>query len=163
MRPADFGNLMQRFFRTAVGVFTWADAIVDKMVGDEVIAIFAPSITGPDYRRRAAMTGLKLLHATGHSEPGVPWLSIGVGVHAGTAFVGSIGIENGNYQFAALGETMNVGARLVAAAAAGEMVMSEAIWNDVCREIKGERRDLRLKGYDKTFESYVASVDSGAK
>ena len=39
--------------------------------------------------------------------------------------MGSIGVEGGNYQFAALGEPMNFGARLVGAAKAGELVMSK--------------------------------------
>ena len=89
------------------------------MAGDEVIGIYVPGLTGPDYRQRAVEAGLDLLRATGHGEPAGPWLSIGVGVHSGIAFVGSIGVEGGNYQFAALGDTMNFGARLVAAAKGG--------------------------------------------
>jgi adenylate cyclase len=42
MRPAEFAALMQRFFQTAIKVFTSSDAIVDKMVGDEVIGIYVP-------------------------------------------------------------------------------------------------------------------------
>ncbi len=128
MRPAEFAALMQRFFETAIKVFTWTDAIVDKMVGDEVIAIYVPDLTGPDYRQRAVEAGLKLLRATGHADAAGPWLSIGVGVHSGETFMGSIGVEGGNYQFAALGDAMNFGARLVAAAKGGEMIMSEVVW-----------------------------------
>ena len=60
---------MQRFFQTAIKVFTWTDAIVDKMVGDEVIGIYVPCLTGPDYRKSAVEAGLKLLRATGHADP----------------------------------------------------------------------------------------------
>ena len=101
MGPTEFAALMQRFFQTAIKVFTWTDAIVDKMVGDEVIGIYVPCLTGPDYRQRAVEAGLKLLRATGHADPAGPWLSIGVGVHSGETFMGSIGVEGGNYQFAA--------------------------------------------------------------
>src|SRR5882724_4028045 len=72
MRPAEFAALMQRFFQTAIKVFTWTDAIVDKMVGDEVIGIYVPCLTGPDYRQRAVAAGLKLLRATGHADPRRP-------------------------------------------------------------------------------------------
>ena len=51
MGPTEFAALMQRFFQTAIKVFTWTDAIVDKMVGDEVIGIYVPCLTGPDYQR----------------------------------------------------------------------------------------------------------------
>jgi adenylate cyclase len=126
------------------------------MVGDEVIGIYAPFLTSPDYRKRAASAGLKLLRATGHGDPDGPWLSIGVGVHAGVAFMGSIGVEGGNYQFAALGDAMNFGARLVSAAKGGEMIMSEVVWKEVSGEIPAQQRDVELKGYEEPVKVYVA-------
>jgi adenylate cyclase len=158
MRPVEFAALMQRFFQTAIKVFTWTDAIVDKMVGDEVIGIYVPCLTGPDYRQRAVAAGLKLLRATGHADPAGPWLSIGVGVHSGETFMGSIGVEGGNYQFAALGDTMNLGARLVGAANGGELIMSATVWNDVSGEISAEPRSLELKGYAERVTAYVARI-----
>jgi adenylate cyclase len=158
MRPAEFAALMQRFFQTAIKVFTWTDAIVDKMVGDEVIGIYVPCLTGPDYRQRAVAAGLKLLRATGHADPAGPWLSIGVGVHSGETFMGSIGVEGGNYQFAALGDTMNLGARLVGAANGGELIMSATVWNDVSGDISAEPRSLELKGYAERVTAYVARI-----
>jgi adenylate cyclase len=154
--PAEFAALMQRFFDAAVAVFAWTDGIVDKMVGDEVIALYVPSIAGPDYRRLAVAAGLRLLRATGNAGEANRWLPIGVGVHAGTAFIGSIGSESGNYQFAALGDAMNYGARLVAAAREGELVMSEAVWRAVSGEVPAEARQYDLKGYAEPQTAYVA-------
>jgi adenylate cyclase len=156
MRPAEFAALMQRFFRIATTVFTKSDAMVDKMVGDEVIGIYLPGLTGSDYRQRVVAAGLELLRATGHNDPAGPWLSIGVGVHAGKTFVGSIGVEGGNYQFSALGDPMNFCARLVAAAKGGEMITSEAVWKDVSDNISAEPRSLELKGYSEPVKAYVA-------
>ncbi|WP_172842040.1 adenylate/guanylate cyclase domain-containing protein [Bradyrhizobium lablabi] len=158
MRPAEFAALIQRFFKTATEIFTWTDAIIDKMVGDEVIGIFVPGLIGPDYRRRAVAAGLKLLRATGHADPAGPWLSIGVGVHAGETFLGSIGAEGGAYQFAVLGDTMNFGARLVAAAKGGEMVLSEAVWKDVSGEVAAQPRSLELKGYAGPVRTYATQL-----
>ncbi len=128
------------------------------MVGDEVIGIYVPSLTGSDYRQRAVAAGLKLLRATGHVDPAGPWLSIGVGVHSGVAFVGSIGDEGGAYEFAALGDTMNFGARLVSAAKAGELMMSEAMWQAVSGEVSAEPRTLELKGYSEPVRAYAVRV-----
>jgi class 3 adenylate cyclase len=55
--------------------------------------------------------------------------------------------SGGNYQFAVLGDAMNFGARLVAAAKAGELIMSEQVWNTVASEIPANPRTLALKGY----------------
>ncbi len=156
--PADFAVLMQRFFQTAMAVFIRSDAVVDKMVGDEVIGIYLPDLTGSNYRERAVAAGLELLRATGHADSDGPWLSIGVGVHAGKTFVGSIGVEGGNYQFAALGDAMNFCARLVGAAEGGELVMSEAVWKDVSGDYAAKPRRLELKGYTEPLQAYVTRL-----
>lgn len=161
MRPGEFAALMQRFFITATKVLTGNNAVIDKMVGDEVIGIFMAGMVGSSYKRDAVRAGLGLLRATGHGDPSGPWLPIGVGVHSGEAFVGSIG-DGSNYEFAALGETMNTGARLVAAAGAGELVISDAVWPDVADEVKAERRELTLKGIEGKTTAYVVRVGSGS-
>jgi len=158
MGPTEFAALMQRFFRVATEVFAETDAVVDKMVGDEVIGIFLPGFSGNDYRRHAVKAGLALLRATGHDDPAGPWLSIGVGVHAGKTFVGSIGVEDGNYQFAALGDPMNFCARLVATAKGGEMVISSAVRDEAPAGLAAEQRSLLLKGYADPIDAYVARL-----
>lgn len=159
--PTAFAAMMQRFFRVATKAFISSDAIVDKMVGDEMIALFVPGLTGSDFRERAVAAGLDLLRATGHADPVGPWLSIGVGVHCGETFMGSIGVEGGNYQFSALGDPMNFAARLVGVAKAGEMLMSEAIWKVVSREIAAEPRTLELKGYAMPQRAFAARLPTG--
>ena len=72
--------------------------------------------------------------------------------------MGSVGVEGGNYQFAALGAAMNFGARLVGAAKGGEMIMSEAVWQDVSEEILGESRSLELKGHAERVQAFVTRV-----
>jgi adenylate cyclase len=158
MGPAEFAALMQRFFQVAMEVFIKTDAVVDKMVGDEVIGLYLPGFTGSDYRQRVVAAGLELLHATGHADPAGPWLPIGVGVHSGKTFVGSIGVEDGNYQLAALGDPMNFCARLVASAKGGEMIMGEAVWKDVSAKITAEPCNLQLKGYAEPVTAYRARV-----
>ena len=122
---------------------------------------YLPGLAGPNYRNRALNAGLELLRATGHGDPQGPWLPIGVGVHAGKAFVGSIGIEGGNYQFTALGDAMNFGARLVAAAGRGEMVVSQAVLQGAPENLITEPRSLALKGYAEPVEAHVVRLSAG--
>jgi adenylate cyclase len=157
MEPAEFAALMQRFFIVATKVLTRNNAVIDKMVGDEVIGIFMAGMIGPSYRHDAVRAGRDLLRATGHADATGPWLPIGVGVHSGVAFVGSIG-DGSNYEFAALGETMNTGARLVAAAGTGELVISDTVWPGVAAEIDARPRLLTLKGIEAPMNAHVARV-----
>lgn len=127
--PAAFAALMDRFYRVATEVLLAHGALIDKLVGDEIVALFVRGLSGPAYRRLAATAGEALLRAVDPSERG-PWLAIGVGVHAGTAFVGNVG-SGGVADFTALGDTVNVAARLQATAAAGELVLSADAYRSV--------------------------------
>ena len=161
MAPAEFSRVMGRFYTAATRILTAGDAIVDKLVGDEVIGMYVPGLSGPDYARRAVNAARELLEATGHGDRGGPWAPVGVGVHAGRAFVGSIGAEDGVTDFTALGDTMNVAARLVAAAGAGEAVISEAAAGAAGLDLAGgERRRLTLKGRLQPVDVYVLRAAS---
>jgi len=163
MRPAEFGAMMQRFYSVATGALTERDAAIDKMVGDEVIGIFLRGLIGDDYRKKAVRAGLDLLRATGHADATGPWLPLGIGVHSGITFVGSVSTESGAYEFAALGETMNLGARLVSSAGTGELVISDAVWPDVAAELDAEERTLNLKGINGPVRAHVARLDYANK
>ena len=143
-----FAALMNRFYRAATDVLVAHDAIIDKMVGDEVMALFIPGFCGPEYRRAAAQAGEALVRAMGYGGAGEPWLPLGVGVHAGIAFVGNVG-GGGITDFTALGDTVNSAARLQGEAKGGEVVLSEAAYQAVAANYPDlERRELTLRGRD---------------
>ena len=69
--PQAFAATLNRFYHAATEALTQHDAIVDKLIGDEVMALFIPGVCGPEYRRHAAEAALALLHAVGYGEPAV--------------------------------------------------------------------------------------------
>src|SRR5919199_2180281 len=147
IRPAEFMQLMNRFYVAATDVLVPADALIDKFVGDEVVALFVPGFAGPDHARRAIRAAEELLRATGHADPGGPWLPVGAGVHTGVAFVGAVGSAGSVTDITALGDAVNSAARLASAAAAGEVLVSESSAEAARLTGDGlERRDLALKG-----------------
>ena len=128
------------------------------MVGDEVIGIYFLVLTARNIARRAVGAGTNAHARHGHADPAGPGSrSASVCILARRLWV-SIGVEGGNYQFAALGDTMNFGARLVGAAKGGELIMSATVWNDVSGEISAEPRRLELKGYAEPVTAYVARI-----
>jgi adenylate cyclase len=149
MSPSDFRAKVQRFYSTAADVLFRHEAILDKFVGDEVMALFIPALTGERHAARALDTGRDLLRATGHSDPGGPWVPVGVGVATGIAFVGSVADPPAT-TFTALGDVVNVAARLASAAGEGELLVTleaaEAAPLGAEQVATLERRDLDLKG-----------------
>lgn len=144
MGAGPFRRLMDRFYHVATDVLVAHDAIVDKFVGDEVVALFIPALTGADHAGRAVTTARDLLAATGHRDRGGPWAPLGIGVHSGPAYVGSIG--GTVTDFTALGDTVNVTARLASAAAAGEILVSDDAATMARLDASLETRHLTLRG-----------------
>jgi adenylate cyclase len=85
---------------------------------------------------------------TGHGDPGGPWVPVGVGIHTGTAWVGSIvGASGAAADFTALGDNVNIAARLASKAGQGEVIISENTYNAAQIRTEGlEKRELELKG-----------------
>jgi adenylate cyclase len=148
MNDAEFSRLMNRFYEATINVLVQADAFIDKLVGDEVTALFIPGFAGQEHARKAVETGQALLRVTGYEDPDGPWVPIGVGIHTGTAWVGSIvGASGAASDFTALGDNVNIAARLASKAGAGEVLASEATCDAALLETRGlERRELELKG-----------------
>ena len=67
-------------------------------------------------------------------------------MHTGRAFVGTVGRPGGLTELTALGEDVNVAARLASVAGPGELVCSEAAYAASGLTHPGERREVTLKG-----------------
>jgi adenylate cyclase len=137
--------LIDRFYATASAVVFDHEGAVDKFVGDELVAFFFPLMAGEDHARKAVDCALALLRATGHAEPGGPWLPVGAGVHTGLAWVGAVG-DASHTEITALGDAVNVTARLASLAAAGEVLVSDASAAAARLDPSLERSSLALKG-----------------
>ena len=148
MNTLEFSRLMNRFYEATIDVLVQADAFIDKLVGDEVTALFIPGYAGPEHARKAVEAGQALLRVTGHRSPGGPWVPVGVGIHTGKAWVGSIaGASGAAADFTALGDNVNIAARLASQAGQGEVLFSEATYNAAHLRTEGlEKRKLELKG-----------------
>src|ERR1700686_752393 len=101
---ADFAALLNRFYIVATRTLVRPDAVIDKLIGDEVMAFFVRGISGLEYRRRAVQAGFDLLRAVGYGADEGPWLQLGAAVNAGVAYVGNFG--EAVVDFTALGDTV---------------------------------------------------------
>lgn len=147
MRPTEFSQLMNRFYEVAMAVVIKADGAIDKLIGDEVMALFIPGWAGKNHARRAVDVGQDLLRVTGYNDAAGPWIPIGIGVHTGVAWVGAIAGAGGASDFTALGDNVNIAARLASKAASGEVLISETACFAANVDTNNlEKRELELKG-----------------
>ena len=159
---AEFGGLMNRFYKVATDVLIGTDAIIDKFVGDEVIGLYLPLFTGPEHARPAVLAARELFLATGHADQEGPWLPIGIGVHTGLVYVGTVsGGEGTVSDITALGDNVNITARLASMAAPGEALISEASYKAGGAPFEDlKRRELDVRGRSEPVSVRVLRVSA---
>jgi adenylate cyclase len=126
---SDYAGLLNRFYGVATEVLLRHDGLIDKLIGDEAMGLFLPGVAGPDYRRKAVTAGLEILRGVGYGPSAMPWLTVGVAVNAGLAYVGNVGTEV--VDFTALGDPVNVAAALQESARSGELVVAADVHDDI--------------------------------
>ena len=148
-----FSRLINRFYLVATDALIHTDALVDRLVGDEAVGLYVPVFAGAEHAQRAVEGARRLLELTGHRDPRGPWVPVGIGVHTGPAFVGVVGGDDGSpTDFTALGDNVNITARLASSAAAGEILISDAACTAASLDPGGfEGRQLTLKGKSEPF------------
>jgi adenylate cyclase len=145
--PVEFHEVIQRFYRAASDVLIERNAMINRLMGDQVIGLFVPRFAGADHPRVSIGAALELLRVTGHQDQGGPWIPVGVGVHTGVAYVGAVGAGQGVGEIAVLGNEANLTARLSSSAAGGEVLVSEACARAAGIEgVGGEKKQIQLKG-----------------
>jgi adenylate cyclase len=145
MAPNDVADLLNRFYGAAAAILG-RSAIIDKLVGDEVMALYLPALLDEAWEGELLRDASELLASVGFGSSAEPWLRIGIGLDIGRAFVGNVG--SGDVKdFTALGDVVNTAARLQASAEAGQIVMSERLFARLPdRDIECTSQRLALSG-----------------
>ncbi len=155
-------HLLNRFFSRMVDIIQAHEGIIVDFLGDEILAFFDP-LEGPltlavqqAYQcaldMQAAMTGVNA-----QARPlGLPALEMGIGLHAGEVVVGNIGSET-RTKYGIVGSAVNLTHRIQAEARGGEVVMSEAAWQQLPGKPSCARTFLaHLKGVQEPVNLCVA-------
>jgi len=142
MSPTEFSQVISRFYAAATKVVLEADGLMEKLAGDEVAAFWGAGFAGPNYVERTIHVAQKLLHIM--KQQNIP---VGIGVHFGIAYFGSIGTAEGLTEISAKGEEVNTAARLASKAGVGEIIVSEQALKKAGMDgSELEPRSLELKG-----------------
>jgi adenylate cyclase len=142
MTPTEFRDLINRFYAAATRIIVDEDGLVEKLAGDSVAAFWGAGFAGPDYVRRTIDVAQKLLQAMEREK-----IPVGIGVHSGIAFFGAMGTAGGLTEISAIGDEVNLSARLASQAAAGEIIASEQALHAAGMDNSAlEARTLELKG-----------------
>jgi adenylate cyclase len=141
--PEEVSRTLRRFYGCAEASL-FPEAIIDKLIGDEVMALYLqPILAGEDVPDLMVRHARRLLEAVGYGSADGPFVEVGVGIDFGEAFVGNIG-QRDVYDFTAIGDVVNTAARLQGEAGGGQIVVAERAGSSA----EGERIVVELKGKD---------------
>lgn len=156
MSTSEYSALIRRFYSEATKPLYAHYAFIEKFIGDGMTAFFVPAFAGPNHAKSAIEAGKGILRAMGNGRGKDAWLPVGLGVHTGNAYIGSMKMEGGRTDIAILGDTVNTAARLCSQAQAGEMLVSgdAAIASGLLFDGR-EQRTLTLKGKEKPVDAWV--------
>ncbi len=157
---AAIADLLRRFYGCAERVL-FPEAIIDKVVGDEVMALYLPDVQRRLQREHVPELmvehALALLQAVGYGSDAGPFTEVGIGLDIGDAYVGNIG-ERDVFDFTAVGDVVNTASRLQGEAGGGEILLSERVAAGLPRP-PGTPRELRLKGKQRPERCYRISAE----
>jgi class 3 adenylate cyclase len=117
--PEEVVRQLNAYFEVMVAVIHAHGGVVDKYVGDAIMAVFGAPKGRPDDARRAVKAALAMehalrLHNARRHMDGLPGLRIGVGVHHGDVVAGNIGTTR-HAQYTVIGDVVNLASRLESA------------------------------------------------
>jgi len=158
--PEEASLLLRRFYRCAEDVL-FPDAVIDKLIGDEVMALYLPDLKKKSLARNDVPAVMLehargLLRAVGYGSGDEPFVEMGIGLDVGEAFVGNIG-QRALFDFTAVGDVVNTASRLQGQAAGGEILLSGRV-ADGLPVPPGMRVELQLKGMAETQTAYRVSI-----
>ena len=128
--PEQIVRLLNEYFSAMTEIIFEHGGTLDKYIGDELMALFGAPTATPDDACHAVTAAVRMqrevprINETLRAE-GLPEIEVGIGLHTGEATVGYIGSERRS-EFTAIGDTVNLAARLQSNARGGQIFISEA-------------------------------------
>jgi class 3 adenylate cyclase len=159
MEPQEVIAIVNAFLERASEVVSAEGGLVDKFLGDQIMALFGAPMTRGGDAARAVRAGLRIQQAVdelsaGRVARGEPAIRVGVGINSGTAVAGFVGSPT-RLNYTVLGESVNVAARLCSVAGPGESLLSEPTRRRLSSDFEVEPAGQRqLKGLSQPVEVF---------
>jgi class 3 adenylate cyclase len=159
----DVASLLDDFYDRCAEAIWQFDGLLNKTIGDAVMAIFNFPMTCADHPRQAVLAAREIQHAfedrrarliEAHGAEADSF-GVGVGIHTGQVSFGEFG--HSHRDLTAIGTVVNMAARAQAAAAPGEILVTREVYDKAQPELADSAaNDYRLKGFDEPVTLYAA-------
>lgn len=162
MAAAEVVSLLNRYFTALGKCITKHHGIINKYIGDAIMAIFGAPVASQNSAEDAFLAAIDMRKALEKvnkefEAEGLPYLKFGIGIHTGPVFAGTIGAEN-RMEYTVIGDTVNTASRLESLCKnyAVDLLLSEAAAkklkkSDLCfiadAQIRGKTEPMKVYTY----------------
>ena len=149
MEPDEVVRMLNEMFDAFVPIVFEHDGVVDKYVGDSVLAVFGSPEKDDDQCEKAVKAALEMQRAVrklgeGRKVRRLPVFDVGISVHTGAVIHGFIGSTE-RLEYTVIGDTVNRASRYCDGAAAGEVVISQTVYERIYHLVNVEPKVIRTK------------------
>ena len=163
--PEGLVELINEFLNEVSNIILNNGGMIDKFMGDCVMAIFNAPLDIPNHAEMAIKScqeieekvkELKVLY----KERGLPDINVGTGVNTGTAIVGNMGSKT-RLDYSVVGDAVNLAARLEATAGRHEHIDNKTIWSSYTQELLPDTfktksiGEIKVKGKEELIQIYT--------
>lgn len=163
MQPDDLVNSLNRYFGSMVDIIMNRKGIIDKYIGDAIMAFFGAPVHHDDDAISSVLAAMEMTEAleafnVGQREAGKPEFRIGIGINYGVVTVGNIGCDK-KMDYTVIGDMVNLASRLEGLT---KMYHQPLIFSEFLRDELGDNFPCRLldtvavKGKTKGVRIYTA-------
>jgi adenylate cyclase len=161
MDPQQLVGLLNEYFTEMVSIVMQEDGVVDKYIGDAIMAVFGAPVSKPEDAVRAVRAAVRMRAALESLnvrlvERGIPALRTGIGIHTGEVVAGNIGSDK-RMEYTVIGDPVNVASRLETSTKelGVDVLISEDTFELTKHVIEGRPvREITVKGRAKAVMTY---------
>jgi class 3 adenylate cyclase len=163
LSATEMGGVLDIFYDEAAAAIWEFDGLLNKTIGDAVMAVFNFPVKQADHERQAVLAARDLQRRMALRQPDFAELlggtkgqvGVGIGIHCGSVSFGEFG--RSHRDLTAIGTVVNTAARAQSAAQAGEILVTEAVHQRAPDDLAGSiSKPYDLKGFERPVALYAA-------
>lgn len=161
--PEAVSGLLDAFYDESANAIWAHDGLLNKTIGDAVMAVFNFPLRRDDHARKAVLAARELQNSWRERRENLAQalgltaaeLGIGIGIHTGELSFGEFG--HSHRDLTAIGTVVNTASRAQSVARADQILVTQAVYQRVQSELQdSDSSTFQLKGFDNPIELYAA-------
>jgi adenylate cyclase len=159
--------ILNRYLAAMVRIIKQYEGTIDEFIGDAIFVLFGAPTRKEDDSERAVACAVQMQLAMAsvndeNRKDDLPHIEMGIGIHTGQVVVGNVGSPE-RMKYGVVGSHVNLSARIQSYTIGGQILISEATWNEVGPMLKiGKRMEVRAKGFEQPVTVFeILRIDGG--